>query len=146
MTHFQLPRPTVERWWMLFVMAGMIAASLALPHATASAAPSRAPHWVRCNQIYGSPLCISVIGHLDDQADINVWYSKNSGPERSVRLYLEKCESAKNRALVAQGKVEAGGTIDGSKTRYIYRNSCWIGVMRVLNQRFVTGELLTRPK
>jgi NAD(P)-dependent dehydrogenase (short-subunit alcohol dehydrogenase family) len=134
------------RWWMLFVMAGMITASVALLHATASAAPSRAPHWVRCNKIYGSPLCISVIGHLDDQADISVWYSKNSGPERSVRLYLERCESAKTRALVAQGKVEAGGTIDGSKTRYIYRNSCWIGVMRVLNQRFVTGELLTRPK
>jgi hypothetical protein len=143
MTHFQLPRPTVQRWWMLFVMTGMIAASVALAHATASTDAARVRYWSRCNDIYGSLLCISVSGNLDEQADIQVWYHKNSGPERSVRLYLQSCRSAK-RDLVAQGRVAAGGTIAGSKVRNIYRKSCWIGQMRVLNERFVTGELLTK--
>lgn len=143
MTHFQLPRPTARRWWIPFVMTGMIAASVALAHATASADPARVRYWARCNDIYGSLLCISVSGNFGKQADIQVWYRKLYGPERSVRLYLQSCSSAK-RDLVVEGRIKPVNTIVGTKVRDIYPRSCWIGQMRVLNERFVTGELVTK--
>lgn len=143
MTHFQLPRPTVQKWWMLLVMTGMIVASVALAPATAAAAPARVRYWARCNDIHGSPLCISVSGNLGEQADIQVWYRKLYGPERSVRLYLQSCSSAK-RDLVVEGRIKPVNTIVGTKVRNIFPRSCWIGQMRVLNERFVTGELVTK--
>jgi len=142
MTFFQLSRPTVQKWWMLLMIVGTTVVLMALTHATASAEPAGSNHWSRCNDIYGSPLCISIIGKLNESAEITVEYRKSSGPVRFVRLYLQRCDSGK-RDLVVQGEVVPPNIINGSKVRRIYSNSCWIGQMRILNMRFVTGELRT---
>jgi hypothetical protein len=126
----------------LLVILGMAGMFAAPANAAAPAGASLAKHWSTCNDISGSPLCISILGDLDANADVNVWYSKNSGPDRLVRLYLSKCGSS--RDLVAQGTVEAGDTIDGSRVKYIYFNSCWVGHMRIGNTQYTTGELYTR--
>ncbi|MEW9556242.1 hypothetical protein [Nonomuraea sp. NPDC050783] len=126
----------------LLVILGMTAAFVTPANAAEAARPSREGHWYRCNDISGSPLCISIWGDLNENADVNVWYSKNAGPERLVQLYLSACGG--QRDLVAQGTVEAGDTIDGSRVKYIYFNSCWVGHMRIGNTQYTTGEVTTR--
>ncbi|MEV0616457.1 hypothetical protein AB0I81_24295 [Nonomuraea sp. NPDC050404] len=126
----------------LAAAAGIAAASGAPANATSFAEAAQAASWSRCNDISGSPLCISVTGNLNANATVRVSYTKNSGPERFVGLYLSACGSP--QGLVAQGTVGPGDTIAGSRVRYIYFNSCWVGHMRIGNTQWTTGELLTR--
>jgi hypothetical protein len=98
--------------------------------------------WSRCNNIAGSPLCITVNGSLNNTANVTVSYRKNSGPVRSIRLYVSACRTP--RQLVYQGSIAPGQTRYGSKVRHIYFNSCWVGHMRIGNTQWTTGELLTR--
>jgi hypothetical protein len=145
MVHFQLPKQTVQRWIPL-MMVGMIVAFVALAYAPRSADAAGPDTWKRCEDIYGSPLCITVAGKVNERARITVSYEKNAGPERDVRLYFQRCKGSK-RVLVAHGHVDTEDgsaprhTISGTRTRKIQPNSCWIGIMRVVNMRFVTGEL-----
>ncbi|MEU0558118.1 hypothetical protein [Dactylosporangium sp. NPDC006015] len=98
--------------------------------------------WARCNDISGSPLCISVNGALNSTATVMTSYQKNSGPDRSISLYLSACGTAKE--LVYQGSITVPGTRYGSRAKYISYNSCWVGHMRIGNTQWTTGELLTR--
>ena len=136
------------RQWARIVAAfaaALALASVQISPAGAAESPRGAAvrEWHTCNDLWGSPLCISVRGSLNDKADIKVWYSKNSGPRRFVRLYLRRCGKP-GRDLVVQGYVKPHETIDGGKVRHIFFKSCWVGDMRLGNRNFTTGELLTR--
>jgi hypothetical protein len=131
-------------------MVGVIAALGALPGATAAARPLGPDQWKRCNDIYGSPLCITITGKFNEQAHITVEYTKHSGPDRDVSLYVQRCVGGKPvlvaRDRVGTDNVALSDTIRGTKVRDLKPNSCWIGIMRVLNMRFVTGELTAVSK
>jgi hypothetical protein len=136
------PRKIVRLIATVATTLAMITVSLTPATAATSADASALRLWSRCNDIAGSPLCITVNGNLNDTANVTVSYRKNSGPVRSARLYLARCGKAKE--LVHQGSVRPGQTIYGSKIKYIYFNSCWVGYLRIGNTQWTTGELLTR--
>ena len=56
-----------------------------------------------------------------------------------VRLRLHK-----PKELAYQGSIAPGQTKYGSKVKYIYFNSCWVGHMKIGNTQYTTGELRTR--
>jgi hypothetical protein len=118
-----------------------MAAALALTVPFGSPAQAAAG-WARCNDISGSPLCISVNGPLNGTATVMTSYQKNSGPTRSIQLYLSACGTA--HELVYQGSITPPETRYGSKAKHIVYNSCWVGHMRIGNTQWTTGELLTR--
>ena len=130
------------------MMALAMVVGLSLANVSEAQPVNSVREWHRCNVLWGSPLCISVRGSLNQRANIKVWYSKNSGPKRSARLYLlafgKRCKGRVRQVLVAQGTVKPHETLSGGKVRHIYLYSCWVGRMRIGNRQFTTGELITR--
>jgi hypothetical protein len=93
----------------------------------------------KCNRIFGSPLCIAWYRNANYQGELEVFYKKNSGPRRYIRLYLASC--GQPMAQVYEGFISPGQTRAGFWDGYIYPGSCWIGYMRIGNRQWTTGRL-----
>ena len=130
------------------LVAGLVAA-LAMIAPAASPAQAAQPadvaaakQWDRCNDISGSPLCLVVSGTLHSTGSVSVRYHKQSGPPRSIRLYIASCGRAKE--LVYQGNIAPTQFKLGSKLKHLSYSSCWVGYLRIGNTQWTTGEVVTR--
>lgn len=93
----------------------------------------------KCNWIFGSPLCIAWYRSANYQGELEVFYKKNSGPRRYIRLYLASC--GQPMVQVYAGFISPGQTRAGFWDGFIYPGSCWVGFMRIGNSQWTTGEL-----
>ena len=93
----------------------------------------------RCNNIRGSDLCLSWWRDSNHQGEVEIFYRKESGPKRYIRLYVALCGHAKLQ--VYEGYIEPRQTRAGAWDGPISPGSCWVGYMRIGNRQWTTGEL-----
>jgi hypothetical protein len=126
---------------VLMVLTSVSAAQAATTEQSASTEVTAAQSWdSRCNWIQGSPLCVAWYrNHATFEGEVEVFYTKNSGPRRYIRLYVASCGSPMFQ--VYEGYIQPGQTRSGSWDGYVFPGSCWIGYMRIGNARWTTGPL-----